>query len=138
MAFIEPYISSSALGKLNLSGTQVQFSHKNNLSPPSFPGKITSGDVVGSVDFMGWENSTIRIEGIFDEKQTAKVDKLKSFARSTTGVSFYDPILSTSSAQVVIDSLTMTRAVDDGIYQNGGDTTKGPIVRYTIDLVLTE
>jgi len=141
MAYLEPYISNSAQGKLNLKGSEVSFAWKNNVVSPDFPSKITSGDVIGSTDFLGWENPKITIDGWFDGiSDTTFFSTLKEFAKSTGGDTvIYDPIFFTDGTQLIqINDMTFQRNVGDNIAKTGSDFVKGSLVRYTINATLTE
>ena len=143
MAYTKPYLSSSAVNggsPIYLNGTEISHVHKNNLNPPDFPTKITTSDVIGTVDFLGWENARIKIAGVFNAIDTGTnlptVDLLKSYAKETSGVYIYDPVFFTSATQIAIETLNMQRNVTDGITTDS--SIKGPLVHYSIDAILTE
>jgi len=142
MAYTKPYLSSSAVNggsPIYLNGTEISHTHKNNLNPPEIPTKITTSDVIGTVDFLGWENARIKIQGIFNAIDTGNnlptVDLLKSYAKETSGVYIYDPVFFTSATQIAIENLNMQRKTDS-ITTDG--SIKGPLVYYSIDAILTE
>lgn len=139
MTYQEPYISSSANGKLTLNGTQISYAHKNYVGPPVRPGYFTSGDQVGTVDFLGWENPKVVLSGVFDEKKTPMVSSLKAFAKDTTSVYIYDPIFFPSGTQKIqIETLSMERKATEGIYETASTKIKGNIILYSMEAWLTE
>lgn len=139
MAFLEPYLTNSAQGKLVLSGSKVDFALKNNVSSPDFPAKITTSDVIGSTDFLGWENPVVSIVGTFDEFSTPKVSTFKAFAKETTSVLIYDPVFFTAGTQLIqILDLSFSRDADGNVSDTGSDQVKGTWVGYQLNAILTE
>jgi len=139
MGYLQPYLSSSTSGKVDLNGAKISVSHQNNLNPPSFPGKFTASDQIGTVDFVGYESDEVTINGIFDEKVQSKLSDLKTLSKETGSVYLYDPVFYTAGTQLIqIESLSYDRSATDGIYKTGSDTTKGTIINYSIKALLTE
>lgn len=139
MAYLEPYLSSSETGIVYLKGVEISQAHKNYLRIPELPSKFTTSDYVGEVDFLGYDNDTFTLSGVFDEKADNKVSKLKILAKTTQSVYIYDPIFFTSGNQKIrIETLKFSRKATDGIYISSSDTIKGSIVYYQIDGWLSE
>ena len=139
-----PYLSSSAINSGNpiyLDGVDITVLHVNNINPPEAPGKFTTSDTVGAVDFVGWNNPAVTIHGLFKANSGA-TDRLtvpleKSFAKETTSVYLYDPAFYTSSQIIQIEEISMNRKTTD-IYEQGSTKYKGNIIDYTIKGVLSE
>jgi len=145
MTYQAVYLSSSAVNSGNevkLSAREITFKHNNNLRSPSKPGYFTTSDAIGEVDFISWENPTINIQGVFDEKNapsnSATVSLLKEFAKETTSVYFKDNLLFTTYQKIQISDLTLSRNAQDNISESGSDKWKGTIINYTINAILTE
>jgi hypothetical protein len=141
MAYLQPYISSSAQGKLNLQGAEINFAWQNNSSEPDFPSKFASSDTIGAVDFLGWENPKVNVNGIFSGVTSPSFyNTLKNFAKSTAGDTIiYDPVYFTAGTQKIqINTLSFTRTAEEGVENTSSDTVKGSIVRYQLAATLTE
>lgn len=140
MALLEPYLSSSAQGKLNLQGAEIDFAWSNNIVPPDIPSRFTAGDVIGPVDFLGWDNPRCSVNGIFDAVDSPTFfSTLKEFAKNTSSVYLYDPVFLTSGTQIVrIQQFTCKRSSEEGRQTTGSDIVKGSIVQYSMDFILSE
>lgn len=140
MAYLQPYISSSAQGKLDLNGAEISFAWQNNVASPDFPSKITTSDVVGSTDFLGWENPKISINGNFDAVDDSTFfSSLKAFAKETGSVVIYDPIFFTAGTQQIqVGSFSCNRRAREGVQATGSDVIKGSLITYSMEATLTE
>jgi len=145
MTYQPVYLSSSAVNSgvaVQIGASEITFAHSNNVRSPSYPGKFTTSDQIGSVDFLGWENPVLTIQGVFNEKDPANngatITLLKDFAKETSSVYFKDNLFFTTYQQIQITKLTLNRAARDNIYESGSDKWKGTIINYTINAILTE
>jgi len=136
MGLLQPYLSSSAVNSgvaVDISGVEISVVHKNSIKTPNFPAKFTTGDAIGAVDFLGYENDKVTINGIWNEKTNPLLANLKAFAKETSSVYLYDPIFFSTPQQIQIDTNTMVRNVDNSVWESGSDKIKGPIVKFTME-----
>lgn len=141
MTYLQPYISSSAQGKLNLQGAEISFAWQNNAVDPDIPSKFPSVDTIGAVDFLGWENPKVNVNGIFSAVSSPSFfNTLKNFAKSTAGDTIiYDPVYFTAGTQKIqINTMSFSRTAEEGVDTTGSDVVKGSIVRYQLTATLSE
>jgi len=146
MALQKVYLSNSTVNsgtQVDIKATEITFKHANNLRSPSKAGFFTTSDTIGEVDFMGWNNPTLTIQGLFDEKSassnTATISLMKSFVKDTNSSTYFkDNLIFTSSQQVQLGALTLNRNAADNVSETGSDTYKGTLINYTLTAVLTE
>ena len=138
-------LSSSAVNSgtpVNLGGTEISVAHGNFVKSPAYPGKLTTTDAIGEVDFLGWNNPTIVVQGVINDKapitNSATVSLLKDFVKDTSGgVYIKDDIFFTSYQKIQLDGLKMSRNARDSAYETGS-ITKGNMVNYSVNAILTE
>lgn len=138
------YLSSSAINSgspVYLGASEITYAHKNFVRSPTIAGYLTTSDAISAVDHMGWENPLITMQGYFNEKNPksngATVSLMKAFIKSTGNTYIYDDIFFTTSTLIKLIDLKMNRTAKDSSPETGSEFTKGNLVNFTINAVLT-
>ncbi len=135
------YLSSSAVNSgnaVNLGVTKIQYAFGSYTKEEELPGRFTTSDAVGTVDFVGWGNPKIQIEGVFDVNLSLSnwinLSLLKDFAKTTQSVYILDDVFYPSWTKIQIAGFKISRQPDEGARTTQG-SIEGSFIRYSIEAI---
>lgn len=139
----ETSLSCSAVNSgtpVNMGATKIQLGWNNFVKDEVRVGRFTTGDAIGEVDFVGWENPKVQIEGVFDINQSISnwmtLSLLKDFAKTTGSVYISDSALYTSYTEVQVKGFKATREPGMGAHTTAG-TIEGSLIQYSLEAIET-
>lgn len=125
---------------VNIGATKIQYGWENYVKEEERIGRFTTGDAMGNVDFIGWGNPKVQIEGVFDINVSSSnwmtLALLKSFTKTTTSVYISDSGFYSSYTKIKIQGFKATRQPSVGGYTTEG-TVEGSIINYSIEAIET-